>query len=183
MGDGSRLNHKIAEHPIASACPIGPRMHQNQSAGDARNPLRIIELEVVARDGIEPSTRGFSVRRRARFGASKPKTGEEFSLRRPNRPGRPSLFRTGTGKSCLIFAAPKCGQRLATVATEPFPNLALNGPYVVASSGASFGRLAEAAFARVTGTGNRPCQPACNCRPTCPSAARDRPVPCRSAAS
>jgi hypothetical protein len=32
MGDGSRVNHKIAEHPIASACPIGPRMHQNQSA-------------------------------------------------------------------------------------------------------------------------------------------------------
>lgn len=29
MGDGSRVNHKIAEHPIASACPIGPRMHQN----------------------------------------------------------------------------------------------------------------------------------------------------------
>ena len=28
-----------------------------QSAGDARNPLRIIELEVVARDGVEPSTR------------------------------------------------------------------------------------------------------------------------------
>ena len=31
------------------------------SAGDARNPLRIMKLEVVARDGIEPSTRGFSV--------------------------------------------------------------------------------------------------------------------------
>jgi transposase-like protein len=30
MGDGSRVNHKIAEHPIASACPIGPRMHQNR---------------------------------------------------------------------------------------------------------------------------------------------------------
>ena len=27
------------------------------SAGDTRNPFRIIELEVVARDGIEPSTR------------------------------------------------------------------------------------------------------------------------------
>jgi hypothetical protein len=60
------------------------------SAGDARNPLRIMELEMVARDGpirganqdsaaarrarigagrsesIEPSARGFSIARRAR---------------------------------------------------------------------------------------------------------------------
>jgi len=67
------------------------------SAGDARNPLRIIELEVVARDGIEPSTRGFSVRRRARFGESKPKIGDELSQGRPNRRARPSLFRTPNG--------------------------------------------------------------------------------------
>ncbi|MGZ5431807.1 MAG: SDR family NAD(P)-dependent oxidoreductase [Thermoanaerobaculia bacterium] len=40
--------------------------------------MQIIELEVVARDGIEPSTRGFSVRRRARFGAGKPKNLDEF---------------------------------------------------------------------------------------------------------
>jgi hypothetical protein len=39
-----------------------------QSAGDTRNPFRIIELEVVARDGIEPSTRGFSAARRAPSG-------------------------------------------------------------------------------------------------------------------
>jgi hypothetical protein len=41
---------------------------------------------MVARDGIEPSTRGFSVARRGRFGAKKPKTGDEFSTGRPNRP-------------------------------------------------------------------------------------------------
>ena len=51
-------------------------------------------LEMVARDGIEPSTRGFSVARRARFGASKSKKRHEFSRRRPNRPVQPSLFRT-----------------------------------------------------------------------------------------
>jgi len=52
--------------------------HDGQSAGDARNPLRIIELEIVAADGIEPSTRGFSVARRARLGAEKPKSGNRF---------------------------------------------------------------------------------------------------------
>ena len=32
------------------------------SAGNTRNPLRVMELEMVARVGIEPTTRGFSVR-------------------------------------------------------------------------------------------------------------------------
>jgi hypothetical protein len=45
-------------------------------------------------DGIEQSTRGFSVRRRARFGATKPKNLDEFSRGRPNRPRRPSPCRT-----------------------------------------------------------------------------------------
>ena len=31
------------------------------SAGDTRNPFQIIELEMVARAGIEPATRRFSV--------------------------------------------------------------------------------------------------------------------------
>ena len=39
MGDGSRLNHKIAEHPIASACPIGPRMHQNPEPPRPTEPM------------------------------------------------------------------------------------------------------------------------------------------------
>ena len=42
--------------------------------------MRFKKLGVVARGGIEPPTRGFSVRRRARFGASKPKTGKRFLL-------------------------------------------------------------------------------------------------------
>jgi hypothetical protein len=41
---------------------------------------------VVAGDGIEPSTRGFLVRRSPQSGASKPKTAKEFSALRPNRP-------------------------------------------------------------------------------------------------
>jgi hypothetical protein len=40
---------------------------------------------MVARDGIEPSTRGFSIQLRARFGARKPKNGNEFSTGRPSR--------------------------------------------------------------------------------------------------
>ena len=46
------------------------------SAGDARKTLPIKNLGVVARDGIEPSTRGFSVRRRARSARAsrRPKT-------------------------------------------------------------------------------------------------------------
>ena len=55
-------------------------------------------LEMVARDGIEPSTRGFSVARRAGFGVRKAKNRNEFSTGRPNRPRRPSPYRTpGTG--------------------------------------------------------------------------------------
>jgi len=42
-------------------------------------------LGMVARDGIEPTTRGFSVARRARFGAGKAKKRNEFSRHRPNR--------------------------------------------------------------------------------------------------
>jgi len=82
---------------------------------------------VVARAGIEPSTRGFSRRRRARLGASKPKKRNEFSTSRPNRLARPSPYRTGAGKSCLSLAVPHPGQRLAGVATELFPNRAPNG--------------------------------------------------------
>ena len=46
-----------------------------------------MDLEVVARDGIEPSTRGFSRQRRGRFGASKPKKRYE-SFSRPTEPTR-----------------------------------------------------------------------------------------------
>jgi len=44
-----------------------------------------MELEMEARVGIEPTTRGFSVARRDPFGTGKPKTGHEFSPLRPNR--------------------------------------------------------------------------------------------------
>ena len=50
--------------------------------------MRFKKLGVVARGGIEPPTRGFSVRRSARFGASKPKN--ERVSRRPTEPPRPT---------------------------------------------------------------------------------------------
>ena len=87
----------------------------------------IHHLKVVARDGIEPSTRGFSVRRRGRFGASKPKTRDAFSRRRPNRTARPSLSRTGTRNFGRARSVAHAGQRLARIATEPFPNRRPNG--------------------------------------------------------
>jgi len=68
-----------------------------------------MELGVVARDGIEPSTRGFSIQRRARFGASKSKTGNGFPLDRPNRPARPSPYRTARAVARLEFC--KCPAR------------------------------------------------------------------------
>jgi hypothetical protein len=43
-----------------------------------------MELEVVAKAGIEPATRGFSTQRRAPFGAAKPKKRNEFSTARRN---------------------------------------------------------------------------------------------------
>ena len=64
-----------------------------------RPPCPAGSRSVVARGGIEPPTRGFSVRRRARFGASKPKTAKGFLGGRPNRPARPSLSRTGSPKT------------------------------------------------------------------------------------
>ena len=77
--------------PIGRGSDIDGR---KKSAGDTRSPSRIMELEMVARAGIEPATRGFSVARRARFGARKLKNWNEFSPCRPNRPARPSLLRT-----------------------------------------------------------------------------------------
>jgi hypothetical protein len=68
MPDGGGREPKPTHIPIVRGSAIDGH---GWSAGDARNPLPIIELEVVARDEIEPSTRGFSIQRRARFGAGK----------------------------------------------------------------------------------------------------------------
>ena len=89
--------------------------------------MQFNNLEMVARDGIEPSTRGFSVRRRLRFGARKPKTGKEFLLGRPNRPPRPSLSRTETTTADRTRRRAHAGQRVASIATELFPNRVPNG--------------------------------------------------------
>jgi hypothetical protein len=78
--------------------------------------------KVVARDGIEPSTRGFSVARRARFGARKSKKGNEFSTGRPNRPGRPSLCRTPRAGTDRAAAQAQEAQGRRRIATERGPN-------------------------------------------------------------
>ena len=83
--------------------------------------MRFIALRVVARGGIEPPTRGFSVRRRARVGASKPKTGNAFSGGRPNRPARPTYPEPEPGEPAHD-PRPDPVQRLARLATEPSPN-------------------------------------------------------------
>ena len=59
--------------------------------------MQFMSLEVVARDGIEPSTRGFSIQRRAQFGASKTKNRKGFQRGRPNRPAGPNAYRTQQG--------------------------------------------------------------------------------------
>lgn len=56
--------------------------------------MQLSELEMVARDGIEPSTRGLSATRTVQFGARKPKIRNAFPRERPNRPARPSPDRT-----------------------------------------------------------------------------------------
>ena len=86
--------------------------------------MQFNDLELVARDGIEPSTRGFSIQQTRQFGASKSKTGKGFLLGRPNRLTRPSPCRTGGRESRLVLAAPQRGQRLTGIATELLPNRA-----------------------------------------------------------
>src|SRR5688572_19286400 len=86
--------------------------------------MRFKKLGVVARGGIEPPTRGFSVRRRARLGAGKLKIRKSLPVGRPNRPARPSLSRTGMPLARSGRRSAHAGQRLARVRTELFPNRA-----------------------------------------------------------
>ena len=74
----------------------------------------------------QPSTRGFSTQRRGRFGAGKPKTEDEFPRERPNRPARPSPYRTEPLKFRPNSRGPDPVQRLAGIATERLPNCAPN---------------------------------------------------------
>jgi len=87
------------------------------SAGDPQNPLRIMGLEVVARDGIEPSTREASVARAGMFCARKPKTEKEFSTGRPNALQTCPLSESGAWKpgNLLARAASNCTSPILTV--------------------------------------------------------------------
>jgi len=66
-----------------------------KSAGDTRNPFQFIELEVVARDGIEPSTRG------------KPITSEGQARRTQS--GRTSLSGPATDRSMKPLSSTRTG--------------------------------------------------------------------------
>ena len=72
--------------------------------------------------GIEPPTRGFSVRRSARPGARKPKTRNKFLAGRPNRSARPSPCRTGMLRARAAGRCAHARQRLVRVRTERFLN-------------------------------------------------------------
>ena len=90
--------------------------------------MNFIELEMAARDGIEPSTRGFSVRRRGRLGVNEAKNGDRFPVGRPKRPARPSRFRAQ-----LIERRNERAPRgirvkqLETVGPEPGPDMNVPG--------------------------------------------------------
>jgi len=64
---------------------------------------------MVARDGIESATRGFSGARRPRFGATKPKKLQGFPRGRPNRTRRPSPYRTLRRPADRTPAREPCG--------------------------------------------------------------------------
>jgi len=70
---------------------------------------------------------GFSVRRRGRLGARKPKTGKGFLIGRPNRPARPNPYRTEAGRAACVRRHIHSGQQLTRIATERLPNLAERG--------------------------------------------------------
>ena len=76
----------------------------------------------------QPPTRGSSLRRKPRFGATKPKTGKGILFGRPNRPTRPSVSRTGSLNTGPNFGVPQRGQRLTGITTELLPNRTPNGP-------------------------------------------------------
>ena len=81
---------------------------------------------MVARGGIEPPTRGFSVARRARLRATKTKSANSLLLGRPNRPARPTLSRTLGLKSCRARRGAELVQRVTCIPNELFPNLEPN---------------------------------------------------------
>src|SRR5512144_2618497 len=82
----------------------------------------IKDLGVVARDGIEPSTRGFSVRRSPTEPLSKRKKGKGARRRRPSRAPRPSPCRASFGPADQTPACCHARQRVAAIATERGPN-------------------------------------------------------------
>jgi hypothetical protein len=76
------------------------------------------QMSDLARDGIEPSTRGFSVRRRDRFGAGKPKKLEDFPQCRPNRPPDRAHAEPRPGRPTEPQRGAHAGQQVTRIGTE-----------------------------------------------------------------
>ena len=70
----------------------------------------------------QPSTRGFSITRRARLGARKAKKRNVFPRGRPNRPARPSLFRAPGAGTDRLAQQVQQAQRRRRIAIELGPN-------------------------------------------------------------
>ena len=85
-------------------------------------------LEVVARDGIEPSTRGFSVRRSPAERAPKPKKRNE-SRRAPTEPPPPTEPMPNPARPAPTETrrGGHAGQRVGRIATERGPNTGHGG--------------------------------------------------------
>ena len=83
------MTHLKPESPRVGIDTPGP------SPSDAGKPMKIIEMEMVARGRIELPTRGFSVRGKPNFFDSKAKIGKGFLVGGPIGLCRPTLYRTG----------------------------------------------------------------------------------------
>ena len=74
---------------------------------------------MVARGGIEPPTRGFSVAGTAALAARKPKTGKTFAAGVGPGRVRPNPYRPATTLPRPVAADTQVLQRVARAATEP----------------------------------------------------------------
>jgi len=116
---------------------------------------------------------------------------ETAGARQDGAAGILGIWRPGNLAICRVHPArPQSGRSMGTndsLETVVYVRFRASAQLPAAqSSSAAVGRAAVAALAaieRVTDTGNRRRRPACSHRPTCRSAASNRPIPFRSAVS
>jgi hypothetical protein len=86
--------------------------------------MRFIELELVARGGIEPPTRGFSVAGTVDPGAGKSKTRQSLSAGFGLGGTRPNPYRTISARFRRRGPYPHAAQRVAQATTDLGPSSA-----------------------------------------------------------